>query len=156
MRFYEGDNVDDSRDPGGRTSRGVIQRVYDGWCRRNGVARGDVWKATDAQVAATYRELYWDRLQGDGLPAGVDFVLFDCAVNSGVGQAAKWLQRSLHAYTGQVNGDLGAATLKAVENPRRRCADRRGRPGARPREVGLRGSRGRLDRGRRGGLRASA
>lgn len=34
-------------------------------------------------------------IHGDALPAGVDLVVFDGAVNSGLVQAAKWLQRAL-------------------------------------------------------------
>ena len=114
VRVYEGGNVDDPRDPGGRTSRGVTQRVYTAWLRRQGLLSADVWTATDAQVAAIYRALYWDKAACDELPAGVDFVVFDGAINSGVGQSVRWLQRSLVGYPGAVDGAIGDVTLHAV------------------------------------------
>ncbi len=114
VRAYEGGNVDDPRDPGGRTSRGVTQRVYTAWLRRQGLPNADVWTATDAQIQAIYRALYWDKAACDELPAGVDFVVFDGAVNSGVGQSVRWLQRSLVGYPGAVDGAIGDVTLHAV------------------------------------------
>lgn len=114
VRVYEGGNVDDPRDPGGRTSRGVTQRVYTAWLRRQGLPSADVWTATDAQVEAIYRALYWTKAGCDELPAGVDFVVFDGAINSGVGQSVRWLQRSLSGYSGAVDGAIGDVTLHAA------------------------------------------
>lgn len=114
VRVYEGGNVDDPRDPGGRTSRGVTQRVYTAWLRRQGLPSADVWTATDAQVEAIYRALYWTKAGCDELPAGVDFVVFDGAINSGVGQSIRWLQRSLTGYPGAVDGAVGDVTLHAA------------------------------------------
>ncbi|GEP11838.1 glycoside hydrolase family 108 protein [Methylobacterium gnaphalii] len=116
VRVYEGGNVDDPHDPGGRTSRGVTQRVYTAWLRRQKLPDADVWKAPDAHIQGIYRELYWDRCHCDELPAGVDFIVFDSAVNSGTGQAGRWLQRALEGYTGAVDGNLSAVTLQAVND----------------------------------------
>jgi hypothetical protein len=53
---------------------------------------------------------------GDQLPAGVSYVVFDGAANSGVGQSVKWLQRALGPlYTSGIDGDMGAGTLGAVQ-----------------------------------------
>lgn len=114
---YEGGNDDDPRDPGGRTSRGILQREYDRWLVATGrgsvIADHDVWKASDADIAIIYRTNYWDRMHCDELPSGVDITVFDSGVNSGVAQAAKWVQRA----TGiRVDGDFGPATLHALQN----------------------------------------
>lgn len=111
VRVYEGGNVDDPRDPGGRTSRGVTQRVYDAWRSRQGKPKRDVYLATDAEVKAIYRAQYWDAIRGDDLPAGVDMVVFDGAVNSGPKQSIKWLQRGLGI---KADGVLGSVTLDAI------------------------------------------
>lgn len=44
---FEGGNDDDPRDPGGRTSRGILQREYDRYRDARGLPRGDVWRAAD-------------------------------------------------------------------------------------------------------------
>lgn len=82
-RQFEGGNDDDPRDPGGRTSRGVIQREYDKYRDRKSQPHADVWKATEAEIAEIYRTNYWDAVDGDRWPAGPDLVVWDCAVNSG-------------------------------------------------------------------------
>ena len=50
-------------------------------------------------------------MRGDDLPAGIDLVVFDAAVNSGPGRAAKWLQACVGV---EVDGDIGPKTLAAV------------------------------------------
>lgn len=58
-----------------------------------------------------YRKLYWDAVQADQLPVGIRFDVFDAAVNSGPGQAAKWLQRVVGAAP---DGVIGAKTIAAA------------------------------------------
>lgn len=111
---YEGGKVDHPRDPGGRTNQGVTQRVYNGWRQQQGKAQQDVYDMLPAERDAIYRRGYWDKIQGDLLPAGIDFVVFDGAVNSGVTQSVKWLQRAL--MMNNIDGSLGDATLTAIEN----------------------------------------
>jgi lysozyme family protein len=112
---YEGGNDNDPHDPGGRTSRGIIQREYNLWCRRYNEPIQSVWLATDDQIEMIYRENYWDPLMCDDMPAGVDLVLFDSGVNSGCSQAIKWLQRSLNVVD---DGVLGPHTFTAVTDER--------------------------------------
>ncbi|MFC0283061.1 glycoside hydrolase family 108 protein [Camelimonas abortus] len=108
---YEGGSVDDPRDPGGRTSRGVTQRVYDAWRRGRGLPARDVFRISAAEARAIYIEQYWRAVRADDLPAGVDFAVFDAAVNSGPTQAAKWLQRALGV---RVDGVVGQVTIAAA------------------------------------------
>jgi lysozyme family protein len=111
---HEGGKVDLKADPGGRTNMGITQRVYNGWRTKKGQQPRDVYDITKAEVADIYKAQYWDTAQCDDLPPGVDYVVFDGNVNSGVGQSVKWLQRSLPGYTGPIDGDIGAGTLGAV------------------------------------------
>ncbi|MGN8152543.1 glycoside hydrolase family 108 protein [Agrobacterium sp. 22094] len=107
----EGGNVDDKRDPGGRTSRGIIQTVYDTYRRTRKLPLRDVWTATEDEVADIYRTQYADKLRFDDLPVGVDFVVFDAGVNSGVSRGAKWLQSALGVSS---DGVVGAKTIAAA------------------------------------------
>ena len=110
----EGGNDDDPHDHGGRTSRGVIQREYDRYRDEKGEPRGDVWKATDAEIADIYEHKYWLPISPT-LPAGVDLVYFDVAVNAGPGQAAKQLQRALGVDDDGAIGPLTMAAVKAAK-----------------------------------------
>lgn len=111
---HEGGKVDHPKDPGGRTNKGITQRVYDGWRTKNHLPARDVYLIDDKEVEAIYRFQYWEPIMGDQLPRGVGYVVMDGAVNSGNGQSVKWLQRSLPAYTGQIDGIMGSGTLGAV------------------------------------------
>ncbi|PCJ10445.1 MAG: hypothetical protein COB10_11190, partial [Planctomycetota bacterium] len=52
-------------------------------------------------------------VKADKLPLELRFVLFDAAVNAGVAQSIKWLQRAVRA---QADGVIGPKTLAAVSN----------------------------------------
>lgn len=109
---YEGGKADNPADPGGRTYRGITQRTYDRKRISLRQTKRDVWLASDDEIRLIYKEDYWDRIGGDFLPAGVDFVLFDCAVNSGIAQSAKWAQRAAGA---PVDGDFGPTTRQKID-----------------------------------------
>ena len=108
---WEGGNDDDPRDPGGRTSRGIIQREWDAWRQSHPGLPSDVWQAPQEQILAIYRQKYWDPLACGQLPAGVDYCVFDYGVNSGIGRAARSLQQVVG--TG-VDGEIGPLTVAAV------------------------------------------
>ena len=108
---WEGGFVDHPDDPGGRTNRGVTQKVYDGWRARQGLSAQDVKLIADAEVHAIYASDYWLPPRCDVLDAPLDIVQFDTAVNMGVGRAVRFLQASAGC---NVDGDFGAATERAV------------------------------------------
>lgn len=108
---YEGGKVNNPKDPGGKTNQGVIQRVFTAYLARKGKANRDVYTMTDVERDDIYRRQYWDAVKGDDLPAGVDLVVFDFAVNSGPGRAAKFLQKALGV---KQDGNIGVATLHAA------------------------------------------
>lgn len=108
---HEGGYVNHPKDPGGATNKGVTQAVYDDWREDKGLAKQSVRDITPAEVMAIYKLLYWDRVKGDQLPAGVDYCVFDFAVNSGVNRASRFLQRAVGVAE---DGKLGPITLRAV------------------------------------------
>ena len=109
---YEGGYVDHPKDPGGPTNKGVTQAVYDNWRKSQNLPIQSVRAIADSEVAAIYKNLYWDRISGDLLPSGVDFAVFDFAVNSGVSRAAKTLQAVVGVTQ---DGVIGPATIQAAK-----------------------------------------
>lgn len=111
----EGGFVDHPKDPGGATNQGVTQRTYDAYRRGKGLRLRTVRSMTEGERDEIYRRQYWDAVQGDNLPAGLDYVMFDGCANSGPKQSIKWLQRALGAaYTGTIDGVIGLGTLAAL------------------------------------------
>lgn len=108
---HEGGWSDHPQDPGGATMRGVTLATYSTWLKR-AATKAELRAIPDAHLDAIYRAMYWGRCRCDDLPAGVDYAVFDAAVNSGPRRSAQWLQRVSGAV---VDGEIGPATLAAVE-----------------------------------------
>jgi lysozyme family protein len=107
---HEGGYVNHPSDPGGMTNLGVTKRVWEEWVGHE-VDEKAMRALTPEMVAPLYKKKYWDRIKGDDLPTGVDYAVFDAAVNSGPGRAAKWLQGCVGV---EQDGGIGPKTLAAV------------------------------------------
>ncbi len=107
---HEGGWSDDPADPGGATNLGVTIGTLSLGLGRP-ATREEVRALTPASVAPLYRRRFWDAIQGDALPAGLDYALFDFAVNSGPRRAVIGLQRVLSLAD---DGRLGPVTLAAL------------------------------------------
>jgi lysozyme family protein len=107
----EGGFVNDPRDPGGATNKGVTIATYRSYVDPKGTV-DDLKKITDAQVATVYRRQYWDVVHGAELPDGVDYAVFDFAVNSGPDRAKKYLQAVVGVTQ---DGRVGPQTIAAVQ-----------------------------------------
>lgn len=112
---HEGGYVDHPRDPGGATNLGVTlgtAKAHDLDIDGDGdVDKIDVRKLKPRDVRPVYRHSYWLPVGCDVLPAGVDLMVFDLAVNSGVRRAAVMLQECVGA---KADGKVGPMTLGAV------------------------------------------
>ena len=100
---HEGAFSDHPSDPGGRTMWGVTERVAREWGYAGGMRDLPVELAQ-----AIYRKNYWDAVRAEDLPQALRYAVFDAAVNSGVGQAVKWLQRAVGADD---DGRVGTQTI---------------------------------------------
>lgn len=107
---HEGGFVNDSRDPGGATNKGITIATFRRYVDPKGTV-ADLKRITPDQIAKIYRKHYWDAVKADQLPDGVDYAVFDFAVNSGPGRAAKYLQGVVKVPQ---DGKIGPATLAAV------------------------------------------
>jgi lysozyme family protein len=81
----EGGYVNDPKDPGGETKYGISKRAY---------PDVDIANLTAAEARQIYKRDYWDKCSCDDLPDGRDILVFDTAVNMGVGVAMNFLTQS--------------------------------------------------------------
>ncbi len=103
---HEGGYVNNPHDRGGETNLGVTKKVYQEWGGTKNMK-----DLTVEDVSPIYKKNYWDKVRGDDLPSGVDWVAFDWAVNSGSGRPAKAIQRCVGATQ---DGAIGPKTVAKV------------------------------------------
>ncbi len=98
----EGGLVNHPQDPGGVTKFGISQRSYPDL---------DIHALTRDAAQAIYQRDYWAPIQGDDLPAGLDLVMLDHAVNAGPARAIRVLQNLVGVPE---DGLLGPVTLAGI------------------------------------------
>jgi lysozyme family protein len=107
----EGGYTNDPKDPGGPTNFGITIADYRMYVNKNATVQ-DVKNMHLADAQSIYRSKYWNALQCDSLPSGVDYCVFDYGVNSGIGRARKvW---------NQVKTDDPKTTINAICDERLR------------------------------------
>lgn len=99
---HEGGYVNHPHDPGGETKFGITKRSY---------PQLNLKKLSLQHAKIIYRRDFWDRLQLEQMPQQLRFQVFDAAVNSGAGNAARWLQAAVDVAQ---DGYIGSITLQAV------------------------------------------
>ena len=97
-------------DPGQMTNLGVTRNVWKEWVKRD-VDEAEMRSLTPELVTPLYKARYWDSCKCDDLPRGVDYCVFDSAVNMGSSRAAKLLQTALGVTA---DGSIGRATIAAA------------------------------------------
>ena len=111
MLASEGGYVHHPSDPGGRTNLGVTQATWENWVGRES-NEAEMRGLTFEKVEPLYKKKYWDAVRGDDLPAGISYLLFDFAVNAGVGRSIKTLQTAVGV---PADGGFGPMTMAAVQ-----------------------------------------
>jgi len=106
----EGGFSNHRNDPGGMTNLGVTRNVWRDWVKRD-VDEAEMRSLTPELVTPLYKARYWDACKCDDLQRGVDYCVFDAAVNMGSGRAAKLLQTALGVTA---DGSIGRATIAAA------------------------------------------
>jgi lysozyme family protein len=122
MLASEGGFTDDERDkgnklPDGRKGSTMLGVTQFNWEQHVGhqVTHDDMRKLTAVDVEPLYKKKYWDAVRGDELPAGLDYLMFDFAVNAGVGRSIKTLQSCLGVSADGGFGPITIAAVKSVE-----------------------------------------
>ena len=120
----EGGYSNASTDRGGETYKGISRNrnpQWDGWPlidAHKGAgfpANLDSDFAIHSSAVAFYRANYWDKCQCDRLDDKLALLLFDSAVNQGVGAAVELLQEAVGTHQ---DGIIGDQTINAaLRNP---------------------------------------
>lgn len=105
---HEGGYVNHPDDPGGETNWGITART----ARANGYT-GSMRELTRRQAREIYRVAYWGRARADDYDPAIGFQLFDAAVNHGIGNAIRFLQRAVGVAD---DGIVGPQTVAAINS----------------------------------------
>ena len=112
MLKSEGGFVNHPSDPGGMTNLGVTKTTWENWVGRES-DEAEMRGLTPEKVEPLYKKKYWDAVRGDEIEnGGVAYLLFDFAVNAGVGRSIKTLQTAVGVTP---DGGFGPMTMAAVQ-----------------------------------------
>ena len=109
---HEGGFVNDPLDSGGMTNLGVTKRVWEEFVGHP-VSEADMRALTPEKVAPMYKIKYWNPSYCAVLPKGLDYVVFDFAVNAGTGRSVKTLQQAIGCVA---DGVIGPKTMAAIND----------------------------------------
>ncbi len=116
MLKSEGLWSDHPNDPGGATMKGVTLETYRRYKMNQHITKDQLRGITDEEVADIYKVGYWDKCRCYDLPSGVDYLVFDMAVNAGVGRSSKLLQESVGVAADGVIGPITIGATKAMDS----------------------------------------
>ena len=125
---YEGKFSDVAEDRGGPTNQGITMTTlreyhacygYGDFDNDGNIDAEDIRLLdTPGEAEPVYKRLFWDKVRGDDLPAGIDYLIFDSAVNHGSRYAGKFLQRAINRASRNllvVDGVIGSKTVDAAK-----------------------------------------
>lgn len=98
----EGGYTNDPNDPGGETNFGIDKRSH---------PKENIKNLTKERAAEIYWNDYWLKSCAEHLPKLIAIAYFDSAVNTGIKQANRFLQRAVSVND---DGIVGPVTLNAV------------------------------------------
>jgi len=124
----EGKFSDIKNDRGGPTNQGITLKTLQAFYKDQNY--GDLDQDGDVDIndiklldqpdeaAPIYRKYFWEKVKGDKLPGGVDYIVFDSAVNHGPKNAGIFLQRASNQQKGSLitDGVIGPHTLNVVQS----------------------------------------
>jgi len=99
---HEGGYVNNPKDPGGETNWGISKRSY---------PNVSISTLTRNQAVAIYYRDFWLKAHCEELSDGAGYQLVDSAVNSGISQSIRFMQRALGVAE---DGVYGPVTLEAM------------------------------------------
>jgi lysozyme family protein len=136
---HEGGYVNDPKDSGGETMKGISRRYHPEWTGwpiidtiKKNYPRASWSKVMDADASVSklvqdfYKGKYWTPLMLDEIAPALRFELFDTAINMGRKTAVTFLQRSLNVLNRgavdypdiEADGKIGRNTVAAANASR--------------------------------------
>jgi lysozyme family protein len=116
----EGGYSNNPADHGGPTKYGITIKDVRSYVKKNATAE-DVKALTVDQAKTIYKQRYWDAVDGDNLPSGVDYTCFDYGVNSGPARPkaalAKAKGKSVVDTINYINDERLAFLRRIAKNP---------------------------------------
>lgn len=110
------------KDKGGFTKYGITHGALSKAYAQGIVDHNDIIRLTMDEALLIYRQNYWILSRAERLDWGLCLIHYDTAVNSGVGGAAKLLQRSINEIAGKygvkpvsIDAIVGQETLGAAK-----------------------------------------
>jgi len=116
---WEGGYSNHPLDPGGATNFGIIQSRYNEYLKSKGQGPKPVKFITKAEYEEIYDKYYWDPVRAQYVDGTLGLVLFDTAVNLGVGGCLSRLQSSLKlpitgTWTQNISDNIHSADQLAI------------------------------------------
>ena len=112
---HEGGFVDNKKDPGGATNKGItigtLRQLHIDVDGDGDSDISDLKSLRREDVEKVYKTFYWDAVRADLLPSGLDYAVFDFAINSGPARAAMKLQSIIGV---DMDGDIGPRSIAAI------------------------------------------
>ena len=102
---HEGGYVHDKNDPGGETQWGISKRSY---------PSVSIKELTRNQAIAIYYRDFWLKAHCEELSDGAGYQLMDSAVNSGISQSIRFMQRAVGVADDGVYGPVTLAAIRKV------------------------------------------
>ena len=110
---WEGGFVNDLRDPGGATNKGVTLATFRSVFGKDKTVK-DLKKITDSQWMTVFKTRFWDRYKADDIEdEWITYLLVDWLWTSGPGNAINKVQKFLGL---KVDGIVGNVTINKINS----------------------------------------
>ena len=110
---WEGGFVNDLRDPGGATNKGVTLATFRSVFGKDKIVK-DLKKITDSQWMTIFKTKFWDRYKADSIKdEWITYLLVDWLWTSGPGNAIERVQKFLGL---KVDGIVGNVTINKINS----------------------------------------
>ena len=110
---WEGGFVNDLRDPGGATNKGVTLTTFRSVFGKDKIVK-DLKKITDSQWMTIFKTKFWDRYKADSIKdEWITYLLVDWLWTSGPGNAIERVQKFLGL---KIDGIVGNVTINKINS----------------------------------------